>query len=155
MCRSRSFEVDEISSVANSHVEKIKHKYAHLRNIVFSDVSRTNETLEIDILCGSNCLRSFQDGDCIRGGPGEPLAVPTSLGWVLSGPLKGKTVNFSESANGNLCIDNFPSKMQETEVNMHKLWDLDSIEIREGDEVHDSVIDNIVFTGSKYSVGLP
>ena len=150
-----AFEVNEISSVANIHVEQIKHNYAHLSNILFSDVSRNKEILEIDILCGSNFLWSFQDGECIRGGPGEPIAVPTSLGWVLSGPLKGKTINFSEPANINLCIDNFPSKKQETELDLHKLWDLDSIGIREGNEVHESVIDNITFTGSKYSVGLP
>ena len=48
-----------------------------------------------------------------------------------------------------------PSRKQETELNLHKLWDLDSIGIREGDQVHESVIDNITFTGSKYSVGLP
>ena len=55
----------------------------------------------------------------------------------------------------NLCIDNFPSKKQETELNFHKLWDLDSIGIREENEVHESVVDNIAFTGSKFSVGLP
>ena len=78
-----------MSSVANIHVEQIKHNYAHLSNILFSDVSRNKESLEIDILCGLIFLRSFQDGECIRGGPGEPIAVPTSLGWLLSGPLKG------------------------------------------------------------------
>ena len=84
-----AFEVNEMSSVANIHVEQIKHNYAHLSNILFSDVSRNKEILEIDILCGLNFLWSFQDGECIRGGPGEPIAVPTSLGWVLSGTLKG------------------------------------------------------------------
>ena len=51
-----AFEVNEISSVANIHVEQIKHNYAHLSNILFSDVSRNKEMLEIDILCGSNFL---------------------------------------------------------------------------------------------------
>ena len=56
----------------------------------------------------------------------------------------------------NLCIENIvPSKKQEADSNSHKLWDLDSIGIREGDQVHKTVIDNILFTGSKYSVGLP
>ena len=63
-----AFEVNEISSVANIHLEQIKHNYAHLSNILFSDVSRNKEILEIDILCGSNFLWSFQDGECIRGG---------------------------------------------------------------------------------------
>ena len=149
------FEVNEIASVANIHVERIKHNFAHLSNIFFSDISRNQEILEIDILCGSNLLWSFQDGECIRGGPGEPISIQTSLGWVLSGPLKGKTINFSDSTNVNLCIENIPSRKQETELNLHNLWDLNSIGIREGNQVHESVIDNITFTGSKYSVGLP
>ena len=81
-----AFEVNDISS----HVERIKHNFAHLSNILFSDASRNQEILEIDILCGSNFLWSFQDGECIRGGPGEPTGIQTSLGWVLSGPLKGR-----------------------------------------------------------------
>ena len=38
---------------------------------------------------------------------------------------------------------------------MHNLWDFDSIGIREADKVHESVLDAITFTGSRYSVGLP
>ena len=95
-----AFEVNEIASVADIHVERIKHNFAHLSNILFSDISRNQEILEIDILCGSNFLWSFQDGECIRGGPGEPIATQTSLGWVLSGPLK--------ATNVNLCIERFP-----------------------------------------------
>ena len=105
-----AFEVNETSSVANINVEQIKHNYAYLSNILFSDVSRNKEMLEIDILCGSNFLWSFQDDECIRGGPGEPIAVPTSLGLVPSGPLKGNAINFSEFTNVNICIKNFSSK---------------------------------------------
>eukprot|EP00112_Aurelia_sp_Birch-Aquarium-sp1_P020150 Seg5125.3 transcript_id=Seg5125.3/GoldUCD/mRNA.D3Y31 product="hypothetical protein" protein_id=Seg5125.3/GoldUCD/D3Y31 len=70
-----AFEVDQISNVANIHVEHIKHNFAHLTNVFFSDVSRNEEILEIDILCGSNFVWSFQDGERIQGGPGEPIAV--------------------------------------------------------------------------------
>ena len=38
---------------------------------------------------------------------------------------------------------------------MHKLWDLESLGIRVEDEVHKSVVNNISFTGERYSVGLP
>ena len=38
---------------------------------------------------------------------------------------------------------------------MHKLWDLEKIGIRVEDEVHQSVISSISFTGGRYSVGLP
>ena len=38
---------------------------------------------------------------------------------------------------------------------LHKLWDLDSIGIRENDEVHTNLVDDIAFTGDRYSVSLP
>ena len=44
---------------------------------------------------------------------------------------------------------------QETELSLQKLWDLHFIGNREGAEVHESVVDNITFSGSYYSVGLP
>ena len=59
----------------------------------------------------------------------------------------------------NVCVDpmSTPNKVEKQEIdsNLHKLWDLDSIGIREEDKVHESVLDDIAFTGSRYSVGLP
>eukprot|EP00794_Sanderia_malayensis_P011463 gene11463-biopygen9142 len=40
-------------------------------------------------------------------------------------------------------------------LEVHKLWDLDTLGIRPQNEVHEKVIDNISFTGGRYSVGLP
>ncbi len=44
---------------------------------------------------------------------------------------------------------------QDLDKTVHKLWDLDSLGIRVEDEVHEGVIDDILFTGERYSVGLP
>ena len=38
---------------------------------------------------------------------------------------------------------------------VYKLWDLDSIGIREQDEVHTDTIDSIEFDGERYSTKLP
>ena len=86
-------------------------------------------------------------------GPNEPIAVKTTLGWVLSGPLQGHKPPEAE------CHINFvSSSMQEKhqlEECLHKLWDLDSIGIRENDEVRTNLVDDIAFTGDRYSVSLP
>ena len=119
------FLVEEISSITNEHVEIIKKGYSHLHKIYFSDVSKDEDFLEIDILVGSDFIWGFQKGQSIRGGPNEPIAVKTTLGWVLSGPLKG------HKPPGAECQINFVSNsMQEKhqlEECLHKLWDLDSI----------------------------
>eukprot|EP00794_Sanderia_malayensis_P019568 gene19567-biopygen14529 len=83
------FVIDDISCIANEHLEVVKNNFSHLNNIWFSDGSRKEEVLTVDVLIGADELWSFQDGEIIRGGPYEPVAVKTSLGWVLSGPLKG------------------------------------------------------------------
>ena len=73
-----AFVVDEISTISNSHVEKVKLDYEHLSNVYFSDVSKS-DILEIDILIGSNYLWNFQEGQVIRGMLKGSVAAKTYL----------------------------------------------------------------------------
>ena len=57
-----AFFVDDICTISNNHVEEVKRNYKHLRDIYFSDVSKAEDLLEIDILVGSNHIWYFQDG---------------------------------------------------------------------------------------------
>ena len=77
-----------------------------MNKIWFSDVSRNQETLEVDVLIGSDEIWSFQEGETIRRGLKEPVAVKTTLGWVMSGPLKGEKLDSQEGINVNyfFCI---------------------------------------------------
>ena len=112
-------------------------------------------------MVGSDWIWPFQEGGTIRGGQQEPVAVKTSLGWVLSGPLKGKKLDYlyDNDCQVNICIDESSSVAclgnQDLDSKLNKLWDLDSIGIREVDKVHETVLDDIKFTGYRYSVGLP
>ena len=144
--------VDDIASINNVHVEKVKKLYPHLQVIWFSDVSRYDDILSIQVLIGSDYQWEFLEGEEKRGGPHEPVAIKTSLGWVLSGPVKGKKLNSSISVN---FVSSFEPKMRKIEEEVNKLWDLDSLGIRAEDEVHENLVDNIVFTGERYSVSLP
>ena len=146
------YVVDNITSIANIHVEKVKKLYPHLHMIYFSDVSRFEDKLNIQILIGSDFQWEFMEGEEIRGGPHEPVAVKTTLGWVLSGPLKGEKFDSSPQCSVNLLPCEPSAKGIEEQVN--KLWDLDSLGIRPKD-VHEALLDDIVFTGERYSVSLP
>ena len=42
----------------------------------------------MDVLIGADYLWSFQTGNFVRGGVGEPVAIETQLGWVVSAPLE-------------------------------------------------------------------
>ena len=152
------FVVDEISSISNAHPEVVRENYPHLHDIWFSDICRHKERLQVDILIGSDNLWKFQESEIRRGGPNEPVAIKTTLGWVLSGPLKGKILNSTENVKVNFVpLSSFPAKSgkQKIEENVNRLWDLDTNGIRPENEVHAHVIDNIFFTGKRYSVGLP
>ena len=156
--RVQAFVVDEISTINNIHVEEIKKSYAHLSNVYFSDVCRSADFLEIDILIGSNYLWNFQEGPVIRGGPKEPVAVKTVLGWVLSGPVSGKSDNFDSDTLVSLVIEPTPlssKDMLDVNKSIHRLWDLETFGVRIDDDVHQKAINDISFNGERYSVGLP
>ena len=152
-----AFVIDSIADISNIHIEDIKQQYPYLKDLFFPDISKVEDTLEVDCLIGSDFFWSFQSGEVRRGNPGEPVAVKTSIGWVLSGPIKGKYLNSFTSCNVNFLID-FTTLLTKTDnsdlrAQVEKLWD--NVGIRVGNEVHTNVIDNILFTGKRYSVGLP
>ena len=78
-----AYVVPDISKVRNEHIEVVKADYPHLKEIWFSDVSKGEETLNIDTLVGSDYLWNFQEGETIRGEEDhDPVAIKTKLGWV-------------------------------------------------------------------------
>ena len=127
-----AFVLNNISDIPNVHVEIVKKKLSHLANLRFSDVWRFGDILEADCLIGSDSLWQFQEGEKIRRGPDEPVAVKTTLGWVLSGPLKGEKFD-SINCSVNFCIASRPvmNEKQDLNAKLQSLWDLDSLGIRE------------------------
>ena len=59
--------------------------YSHLVQLDLADISE-EETLEVDMLIGSDFYWEFVTGEIFRGQSG-PVAVRTTLGWVLSDQL--------------------------------------------------------------------
>ena len=148
------FVVESIGSISNVHLEEVKHIYPHLNLVWFSDVCRNKEVLDIQVLIGSDYQWEFLEGEQIRGGHHEPVAIKTSLGWVLSGQLKGESFSYQDSVVNFVQADDRSDSNILQQVN--KLWDLDSLGIRpENDASKESFVDEIQFTGSRYSVKLP
>ena len=109
------------------------------------------EAFVVDVLIGSNFLRSFQNQEIIRGETNEPVAVKTKLGWVLSGYSRGKSLDSIENVNVNFVVDDNNS----VNSDVNKLWDLDSVGVRQSSSVHTDVVDSISYNGDRYSVALP
>ena len=60
-----AFVVNDISDIPNVHLETVKKKFCHLANLLFSDVCRSGDILEVDCLIGSDSLWQFQEGEAI------------------------------------------------------------------------------------------
>ena len=60
--RLEAYVVPVISNRSNKHVEVVKNDFLHLRDLWFSNVCRTKDELEIDLLIGSDYLWEFQKG---------------------------------------------------------------------------------------------
>ena len=57
-------------------------KWLHLQDIKFPEKFPRNEQ-EIDVLIGLDFYYSFVSRDVVRGGSNEPVALRTSLSWVV------------------------------------------------------------------------
>ena len=60
--------------------------YSHLAHLNLADISQ-DDTLEVDMLICSDFYWQFVTGKMIRGHSG-PVAVETTLEWILSGPTE-------------------------------------------------------------------
>ena len=148
--------VETIAQVRNEHIELRKGEYPHLRGLWFSDMCKSSEVFNIDILVGSDFLWCFQSGTIVRGRAHEPVAVETTLGWVLSGQVKGKGDDGAKAQVScvNIIKEEHVSSPYMSD-NVHRLWDLDTLGIREEDEVHKALKEAISFNGNRYQVHLP
>lgn len=113
------------------------------------------------MLIGADFMWLFFTGETRWGESSEgPVVSCTTLGWVLSGPVP------SEKEKARLSSINFVSTYMvivacelknkcHTDKLLQRLWDLDSIRIRERQTVHEAFLENISFANDQYSVKLP
>ena len=151
-----AYGVSSIAQVKNEHVEVRRDEYPHLKNLWFSDVSKGDEMLEIDVLIDADYLWCFQGDHVLRGNPDEPVAISTKLGWVLSGPVKGtRNQEGDTSTLVQFVKGEAVSPSEVTHAETRRLWDFDTLGIREECDVHETLKDAISFNGKRYQVGLP
>ena len=157
-----AFKVPVIcKALQNQYIEEAKRVHPYLNKLWFSDVCPREENLEVDLLVGADYLWEFMKGDVVRGERDEPVAILTSLGWVLSGPLKIPQRQLTTGTNLVTHVLEIQDQavletVQESPtVEFERLWDFDSIGIRERDSVHENFLKSIKFKDGRYIVGLP
>lgn len=129
--------------------------YSHLSRLDFADTSQ-GEMLEVDMLIGSDFYWEFMTGEMIRGESG-PVAVNTTLGWMLSGPadMTGQQKStVSLITTHTLWADGVTNR--ELDTTLKSFWDLESLGIQEAsDPVSDQFANTVQMKGGRYEVSLP
>ena len=125
--KAEVFTVPTITTLPNIKPEVVKENYEHLKDLWFPDMSE-KDTLEVHMLVGMDLLWQLQTGHSKRGTTEEPVAIETIFGWTLAGKIGGS--NSSEmKVNVNLFIEE--GGKNGIENNLKKLWDYETLGIRE------------------------
>ena len=102
-------------------------KWDHLQSIPWCSF----ENLELGLLIGADAPDAFWVVDERRGGPGEPYAIKTPLGWTVMGP-GGSSGSFSTHCHRITCCDN--SMILD---HLKRSWSVEEDTRGEGDSVQD------------------
>ena len=143
---------DPLTSQPNNSCSEM---YAHLTDLHLADLS-SDETLEVDMLIGSDFYWDFVTGRTIRGRSG-PVAVETTLGWVLSGPAgsSGQGSSVSLMTTHTLHVEGITNT--ELHATLRSFWELESLGIQspKSDPVSEQFRSTIQMKGGRYEVSLP
>ena len=60
----------------------------HLRNLQLADTF-PRDAASVDLLVGAHQCYKLVQGDVRKERPGTPIAIKSSVGWFLSGPVAG------------------------------------------------------------------
>ena len=128
-------------------------KFTHLERLDLADVPQ-DSSLQVDLLIGSDLYWQFVTGETVRGTEG-PVAVKTTLGWVLSGPTQPTDPTVSLIATHTLHVGNVSNR--ELNDTLKLFWDLESMGIQplSNDPVSDYFTNTVRMVDGRYEVSLP
>ena len=144
--------------ICDQEIELAQATYEHLISLKLADSSDGETKMRIDVLIGADFYWDFVTKVVIRSDDG-PVAVKTSLGWVLSGKMIGREVMTST----NLISAHVMKTTVESEEDgrledlVHKFWSLDAINISDKNEtgVFERFTETTFFENGRYTVCLP
>ncbi|KRY26137.1 hypothetical protein T01_6187, partial [Trichinella spiralis] len=125
-------------------------KWKHLQHLQLPE--EEDEKLPIHVLIGVDSYGRFLGEKLLRGNPTDPVAIETTLGWVVFGP-----VNPPSTSQYRYHCAQIEDHMEQT---LRKFWELDSIGIQHQedkttkDAVSRQFFNTLTYNGSRYSVGL-
>ena len=135
----------------------LSQNYPHLQGLSIAN-SSSKTSFDVDLLVGLDFYYSFITGNVKRGQIGEPIAIESKLGWILTGPLKSNLVQTYLSDTHILHIKPQYQTFDETsDFNFpSSIWDIESINMSKKDKhFYEKFENNLCFDGERYCVRLP
>ena len=86
----------------------------------------------------------FMEDKTVRGEPGQPVAISTKVGWLLSGPVEAQPREKLSSINSQ-STRVLRVESESVKDDLDKLWDFDSVGIRERVSVQEEFEQNVNF----------
>ena len=138
------------------------HQYDHLDGLEFCDMKHRGVG-NVKILIGADCYHEIVDGEVRRGKPGEPVAVSSVFGWLLSGPIvisHGPHAKPRSSSSNIVSVNLVTSHISEEQMFQDYLG-LESYAVSsqkeksEDQELLEWFQESIVNVGERYQVKLP
>ena len=138
-------------------ISQSRESYDHLRGLELADSADAGDTLEVNMLIGSDVYWDLVTGRVLRGRCG-PTAVDTKVGWVLSGPVdKQVSVSLMFTSTHALKVDSCPMYTDRSlDDRLRQFWELESLGImKEEPSVYEKFTQQVSFDGQQYEVSLP
>ena len=156
---SREFEALTTAEICHpaDAVEVNPANWVHLKDVNFPE-EFPREQKPIDVLIGLDFYYSFVTRDIVKADLSEPVAVRTTLGWVLCGPTGTASSESTVSMNVQVSTND---QLNET---LQSFWNLESIGIKSDDmpllnKTEENVLNNfkesLTFKDGRYEVSIP
>lgn len=159
------------SPLANQTIDLARDQYPHIKNLDLADTNNNQDDSDVDILIGVNYYWNFWSGS-IKRGTSRPVAIETTLGWVLNGPMGASksidrvNVNLSSSHVMKVsCITDDSEPLTNLAQSFDKFWEIESTDVileskEKPQQIHNSDLLNYIenqtkFNGERYEVLLP
>ena len=130
----------------------------HFPHLELADASQGPEEVRPEVLIGLDHYWEFVTSETMHSGAG-PVAVRTTLGWILSGPVPWiESLPASTNLITHVLRVNARSRDcdQQLERQLRKFWDLESLGVHDDeDALYDQFHDVVVFQDGRYEVKLP
>ena len=147
--------------IRNQAISFATGNYPHLQGLWLADYpAKMDEALNCNILIGANFYWQFISGKCIRGERG-PIALESTLGWILSGPMYDCPTPISTEVNPAdthvLALTSAERREESAlEQQLARFWSLESIGIARNElSLYETFQDEIEFVNGRYQVRLP